>query len=209
MHQEGWQGWWQGGGIALCRCGTRVAAQSTIEVAAWVGQQGVWYCVVQCSKGWWWQCQGWWQGCNLHQTKRRQSCPGWEVDEPCLPQTHIPQLFLLIIIAVFVVPFFQRKTLKKKEGGGSTILTFANAHFHTLLLLRKKSNWYQEMFKGNFDSMLCIWWGFHNVFYRPVPWWHDLRCKSKIPVHFKAKQQQPVITKMQKVLFILWLIKEY
>ena len=42
-------------------------------------------------------------GCNLHQTKRRQSCPGWEVDEPCLPQTHIPQLFLLIIIiAVFV-----------------------------------------------------------------------------------------------------------
>ena len=66
-------------------------------------------------------------GCNLHQTKRRQSCPGWEVDEPCLPQTHIPQLFLLliiIIIAVFVEHFPQTliivehfpKTLKKKEG---------------------------------------------------------------------------------------------
>ena len=41
---------------ALCRCGTRVAAQSTIEVAAWVGQQGVWYCEVQCTKGWQWQC---------------------------------------------------------------------------------------------------------------------------------------------------------
>ena len=109
MHQEGWQG----GGIALCRWGTRVAAQSTIEVAAWVGQQGVWYCVVQCSKGWWWQCQGWWQGCNLHQTKRRQSCPGWEVDEPCLPQTHIPQLFLLIIIAVIVEHF--PKTIKKND----------------------------------------------------------------------------------------------
>ena len=32
-------GWWQGGGIALCRWGTRVAAQSTIEVAPWVRQQ--------------------------------------------------------------------------------------------------------------------------------------------------------------------------
>ena len=54
-------------------------------------------------------------GCNLHQTKRRQSCPGWEVDEPCLPQTHIPQLFLLIIIiAVFVEDLPKALQVKNK-----------------------------------------------------------------------------------------------
>ena len=53
MHQEGWQG----GGIALCRWGTRVAAQSTIEVAPWVGQQNkcgiVWYNAPGGVAGWW------------------------------------------------------------------------------------------------------------------------------------------------------------
>ena len=56
-------------------------------------------------------------GCNLHQTKRRQSwsCPGWEVDEPCLPRTHIPQLFLLIIIiAVFVEDLPKALQVKNK-----------------------------------------------------------------------------------------------
>ena len=53
------------GCTALCRGSTRVAAQSTIEVAAWVGQQGVWYCEVQCTKGWQWQWQGWWQGATF------------------------------------------------------------------------------------------------------------------------------------------------
>ena len=142
MHQ-GWQGWWQGC-TALCRCGSPVHYRG--GSLGWATR-----CVVLCGAmhhGVAIAVSRVVAGCNLHQTKRRQSCPGWEVDEPCLPQTHIPQLFLLliiIIIAVFVEHFPQTliivehfpKTLKKKKDE-ATFPTFAIAHTHTLLLLRRK-----------------------------------------------------------------------